>query len=105
MIANTLQASDYTSIQERITELSTSDKNTKPNDDKSAATSSEPLKPLAQFDGAAHLATQSGIPFNFCDYLQLIDWTGRAIRPDKKVLLIQASLNYSMNLVLHPMPG
>ncbi|MCL1061615.1 transposase [Shewanella benthica] len=83
-IANTLQASDYTSIQERITELSTSDKNTKPNDDKSVSTSNEPLKPIAKFDGATHLATQSGIPFHFCDYLQLIDWTGRAIRPDKK---------------------
>ena len=83
-IANTLQSSDYTSIQERIIELSTSYKNTKTNDDKSASASSEPLKPLAQFDGAAHLATQSAIPFHFCDYLQLIDWTGRAIRPDKK---------------------
>ncbi|AQS39539.1 hypothetical protein Sps_04453 [Shewanella psychrophila] len=82
-IANTLQASDYTSIQERINELNTPDKDTKPNDE-SELTSSERLKPLAQFDGAAHLATQSSVPFHFCDYLQLIDWTGRAIRPDKK---------------------
>ena len=67
-IANTLQASDYTSIQQRITELSTSDKNTKPNDDKSALSSSEPFKPLAKFDGDTHSATQSGIPFHFCDY-------------------------------------
>ncbi|QXP44786.1 hypothetical protein FM038_012560 [Shewanella eurypsychrophilus] len=64
-ISNTLQASDYTSIQERINELNTSDKDTKPNDDESEPTSSERLKPLSQFDGAAHLATQSGVPFHF----------------------------------------
>uniref|UniRef100_UPI00097106E2 transposase n=1 Tax=Shewanella sp. UCD-KL12 TaxID=1917163 RepID=UPI00097106E2 len=86
-IANTLQASDYTSIQERINELNTPNKNTKANhepESKPQRTSSERHKPLAQFDGAAHLATQSGIPFHFSDYLQLIDWTGRAIRSDKK---------------------
>ncbi|MGL5472306.1 MAG: alpha-amylase family glycosyl hydrolase, partial [Shewanella sp.] len=37
-----------------------------------------------QFDGAAHLNQQTGIPFHFADYLELIDWTGRAIRLDKK---------------------
>ena len=83
-IANTLQASDYTSIQERINELNPPDKDTKSNDDGAELTSSERLNPLAQFDGAAHLVTQSGIPFHFGDYLQLIDWTGRTIRPDKR---------------------
>ncbi|NRD73458.1 transposase [Shewanella sp. VB17] len=80
-IADTLQASDYTSIQERINALNTPDK---PNNDESTLIPSERLNPLAKFDGAAHLAPQSGIPFHFCDYLQLIDWTGRAIRPDKR---------------------
>ncbi|WP_256718004.1 transposase, partial [Shewanella sp. UCD-KL12] len=88
-ITNTLQASDYTSIQERINQLNTPNKDTKAHHEPESKpepelTSSERHKPLAQFDGATHLATQSGIPFHFSDYLQLIDWTGRAIRSDKK---------------------
>jgi len=82
-IADTLQTSDFTSIQERIAELNVLDTSPAPNIEKSEFAANEPLKPLAEFDGSTHLATQSGIPFHFCDYLQLIDWTGRAIRTDK----------------------
>ncbi|MBT1443657.1 transposase [Shewanella sp. JM162201] len=71
-IADSLQASDYTSIQERITDLA------------EPAPPKASLKPLLQFDGAAINAEQSGIPFHFADYLELIDWTGRAVRDDKR---------------------
>ena len=71
-------------------------------DDKSASTWSEPLKPLAKFEGATHLATPSGIPFHFCDYLQLIDWTGRAIRPDKKGFIDSSQLKLLNELGIAP---
>jgi len=86
-IADSLQSSDFTSIQERINSLNT------PNHPLTISTLQTnsstnqahiPHKSLAQFDGAAHLNEQAGIPFHFADYLELIDWTGRAIRLDKK---------------------
>ncbi|WP_041416350.1 transposase [Shewanella halifaxensis] len=86
-IAGTVQTSDFTSIQERITELNTAKTGSESSVNLSERSTEEPLKPLALFDGSSHLATQSeapsGIPFHFCDYLELIDWTGRAIRPNK----------------------
>ncbi|WP_065188242.1 transposase [Shewanella woodyi] len=87
-IAGSLQTSDFTSIQERIAELSTArntqEKALKAADDKTDPDTVARLKPLAEFDGATHQTTQSGIPFHFSDYLQLIDWTSRIIRYDKK---------------------
>jgi len=86
-IADSLLSSDFTSIQERVSSLnspnSTLNISTLPTDS-STNQSHIPNKSLAQFDGAAHLNEQTGIPFHFADYLELIDWTGRAIRLDKK---------------------
>ncbi|WP_335902352.1 transposase [Shewanella algae] len=72
-IADSLQTSDYTSIQERIEEVA-----------EPVTANTSLIKPLLQFDGAATAAEQSGIPFHFADYLELIDWTGRAVREDKR---------------------
>ena len=91
-IADSLQGSDFTSIQERIAEQNVEPtleqnlqrKTFKTTGHKAEITTVMPLKPLAEFDGATHQTIQSGVPFHFSDYLQLIDWTGRAIRHDKK---------------------
>lgn len=84
-IADSLQGSDYTSIQERINELAESEHKTSSSDSISAKpTKTLSLKPLISFDGAAIDAEQTGIPFHFADYLELIDWTGRAVRDDKR---------------------
>ncbi|MBT1445390.1 transposase [Shewanella sp. JM162201] len=81
-VADSLQSSDYTSIQERIAELKEPQS---ANSSKGPAQeNSTSLKPLLPFDGAATAAEQSGIPFHFSDYLELIDWTGRAVRSDKR---------------------
>jgi REP element-mobilizing transposase RayT len=84
-MCNTPEASDHTSIKERIA----------PSFDLKKATDDEikqqrlhrfnlPLKPLAQFDGSVTSQEQIGILFSLKDYLQLVDTTGRMIRADKR---------------------
>jgi len=43
-----------------------------------------PLKPLLPFEVKLRNETQTGILFNFQEYLKLVDWTGRVIRRDKR---------------------
>jgi len=86
-IADSLQSSDFTSIQERINSLNPPNSTLTLSNQQTSDLINQahiPHKSLAQFDGAAHLNGQTGIPFHFADYLELIDWTGRAIRLDKK---------------------
>ncbi len=42
-----------------------------------------PAAPLLEFTGTTG-DTESGLPFHFSDYLELADWTGRAIRGGKR---------------------
>lgn len=42
------------------------------------------LKPLAKFEGNEKNIDQQGILFSLTDYLELVDYTGRIIRPDKR---------------------
>lgn len=81
-MADTPESSDYTSIQERI----------KPGFNVDTAMVSQTdildfdgaVKPLLAFDEAITDQPQRGIPFSFTDYLTLVDWTGRAVRNDKR---------------------
>jgi hypothetical protein len=43
-----------------------------------------PLKPLLPFENRLLNEPQTGILFNFEQYLALVDWTGRIIRGDKR---------------------
>ena len=65
-IATTPESSDHTSIQRRIRQ--------------------HPKQPdrLFPFVGNLQQPMPEGLPFRFNDYLDLVDWTGRCIRDDKR---------------------
>jgi REP element-mobilizing transposase RayT len=74
-IAATPEESEFTSIYQRIRELRASEAT------EEVAASDIGKVPLLPFHSAA--ATKS-IPYRLDDYLQLVDWTGRAIRSDQR---------------------
>ena len=78
-IATSLDASVYTSIYSRIKKISAS--NQKPVG-KIKKYFTPRLMPLAENQNQIH--TLSVIPFGLKDYLELVDWTGRITRADKK---------------------
>ncbi len=97
-LAETPETSDYTSIQERVvglpkgvgSEAGLQETATVEGPDVTldgerlrpeAETRVLPQAPLMPFDATAK--TPWAVPFAFADYLELVDWTGRALRADK----------------------
>ena len=84
-IARTPETSEYTSIKERIT----------PSFNLLEAIQQQchqgvlnhfdlPLKPLVQFESGIHFREQQGVLLGFSDYLELVDYTGKMVRKDKR---------------------
>ncbi|WP_165742251.1 transposase [Candidatus Thiosymbion oneisti] len=97
-LAETPEASDYTSIQERVVGLpeevgfEAGSQETATAKDPDTTLDGERLRseaetrilsqaPLMPFDATAQ--TPWAVPFAFEDYLELVDWTGHALRADK----------------------
>ena len=74
-IASTPEDSTFTSIYERIRRL-------KPAASEDATDASASSVALQSFSDEVGRAAR--IPYSFNEYLQLVDWTGRAIREDKR---------------------
>jgi REP element-mobilizing transposase RayT len=96
-MATSPETSRYTSIQER----------TNPSFDMNQAIYDQrrcgdlmdfktPIKPLLHFEGDLKNELQAGILFAFRDYLELVDWTGRIIRKDKR-----SNIDNSLPPILH----
>ena len=90
MLAN-LETSDYTSIKERIHpvfKLGQAIADQQESGD--LLDFRAPLKPLLRFEGRVVDEAQSGITFAYRDYLELVDWSGRIIRDDKRGFIDRA---------------
>src|SRR5690606_38534226 len=74
-IASTPEDSEFTSIYERIRRL----KGVASGGEAEASASSVALQSFSDEGSSA-----ARIPYSFKEYLQLVDWTGRAIRNDKR---------------------
>ncbi len=74
-MADTPEQSDYTSAQLRIKCASTSQSPNRIN---------QQDKHLMVFAGNPRQEMPQGLPFRLTDYLELVDWTGRQIREDKR---------------------
>jgi hypothetical protein len=77
-IAETPEASDFTSIQQRIRQHLGEVRQKRPAPGKAQAV---PLMPLVKQQKDPHC---NAIGFTLRDYLQLIDWAGRAVRDGKR---------------------
>jgi len=80
-MAETPEESDFTSIQARLRQFARSRQARE-----SVPADPPPEQPadLLPFVGGEHSDVSRGIAFSLPDYLQLVDWTGRAVREDKR---------------------
>jgi hypothetical protein len=78
-MAKTPETSDHTSIQRRINKQT----RTKTSQSHADPLSQQPDN-LLPFAGNPRQKMPKGLPFKYTDYLELVDWTGRILREDKK---------------------
>ena len=75
----TPETSDYTSIQARIPAHQSPDSER----DQTQSETPQTTVKLVELIGDEHKEQPEGIAFSYPDYLELVDWTGRAVRDDK----------------------
>jgi REP element-mobilizing transposase RayT len=84
-LAPSPETSSHTSIQERIEPTFNLEQAiTSQSQQGDLLDFKTPLKPLLHFEDNHENQTQAGIIFTYRDYLELVDWTGRIIRTDKR---------------------
>jgi len=85
-IAKTPEDSDYTSAQRRIRTLQAASESSADAENDESDIAPAPTQPpeLYPFVGGTREGGPEGLPFHLVDYLELVNWTGRAVREDKR---------------------
>ncbi|TVP57280.1 MAG: hypothetical protein EA349_06820 [Halomonadaceae bacterium] len=84
-LAETPEASEHTSVKERIqTQFRLAEAIQGQTEYQALNHFNLVLKPLLHFDGSIRQQLQTGLPFSFLEYMKLLDYTGRAIDPRKR---------------------
>lgn len=96
-LADTPEGSDFTSIQARIRQWGREQTS-------ASKRSNSPVSnlQLVPFRGPERQQMPKGIPIGFQDYLELVDWTGRAIRADKRGAIPGSLPSILTRLNIHP---
>ena len=81
-MAETPEASDYTSLQQRLGKAPEPPKATHTEETPHDPTAALFRAPLMPFDATGGVDT--AVPFAFDDYMDLVDWLGRAVHPSKR---------------------
>ena len=74
-MADSVESSEYTSAYQRIHGVASIAEHDEPDGNQKA---------LQGFVGDEHQSNPQGIPYSLIDYLELLDWTGRILREDKR---------------------
>ena len=87
---NSVETSEYTSAYDRIHGVAFKEENNK---ESFLVGLSFKKKPLLGFKGDEHevqslVSSQKGIPFSLLDYIELVDWSGRILRDDKRGAIV-----------------
>ena len=84
-MAVTPEESDHTSIKERIApHFNLGEAVHQQIEQQSLRRFEHPLKPLLHFEGGITEQQQRGILYNIRDYIELVDYTGRILCPNKR---------------------
>ncbi len=99
-MAETPETSEYTSLFERIQSSDTDSRSSEESNDANICHSPTHLLPFSENEQPD--APDSALPFDFLDYLSLVDWTGRAVREDKRGAIPEGLTPILLRLSIEP---
>jgi len=90
-IAEPPEGSDYTSIQQRIRTLQGASESSAGGEKAEPDIAPAPTQPpeLYPFVGGVREGGREKLPFHLADYLELVSWTGWAVRDDKRAAIAE----------------